>query len=187
MAGIESINLSVFRAINHLAGSNGLLDSLAVFFAKYLIFFFLLWLIFLWLKKKGRYRNIILFSLLSGLLGTALNFLIRLFYFHPRPFALGLGTTLIRHIPEASFPSGHTTLMLSLALIFFYFRETRVVGAVLFVLGLVGGLARVFSGIHFPLDILGSVIVALVGSLFIYQARGLIRRVFVSLARRKQG
>jgi membrane-associated phospholipid phosphatase len=50
-----------------------------------------------------------------------------------------------------------------------YFKETRIVGIGLFILGLIGGFARVLSGVHFPLDILGSIIVSIFASIMIYQ------------------
>jgi undecaprenyl-diphosphatase len=49
-----------------------------------------------------------------------------------------------------------------------YFKETRKFGIILVILGFIGGFARVFSGVHFPFDIVGSVIVAVIVSLAIY-------------------
>ncbi len=59
--------------------------------------------------------------------------------------------------------------MVSIALMFFYFKETRVYGVILLILGLTGGLARVFSGVHFPLDIFGSIVVSVISTYIIYQ------------------
>ena len=107
----------------------------------------------------------------SAVVGILSNYLIALIYFYPRPFAQGMGQTLIKHINDASFPSDHTTFMLSVAVLFFYFSKTRKTGIFLIILGLLGGLARVFCGIHFPLDILGSLIVSLVIARIVYILR----------------
>ena len=61
--------------------------------------------------------------------------------------------------------------MVSIALMLVYFKETRIYGVIILILGLVGGFARVFSGIHFPFDIFGSVIVAIISSLLIFHFR----------------
>jgi undecaprenyl-diphosphatase len=81
---------------------------------------------------------------------------------------LHLGTQLFQYPTDSSFPSDHTTLMVSIALMLIYFRETRIYGIIILILGLIGGFARVFSGIHFPFDIFGSVIVAIISSALIF-------------------
>ncbi|MBI4685317.1 MAG: phosphatase PAP2 family protein [Nitrospirae bacterium] len=94
-----------------------------------------------------------------------------LFYFHPRPFMDGIGTALIKHAAETSFPSDHTTFMLSIATTLLLIDSTMK-WAILFVaLGAVGGISRVFCGIHYPLDILGSLIVAFISSVLIWSLK----------------
>ncbi len=165
---LEEINRAVFEDINHFAGMNPVLDNLAVILAKYLIIIFILWLAYLWFRKGEASKKIALYGAFSAALGLLFNFLITSFYYHPRPFMLHLGRLLILHAAETSFPSDHTTFMLSIAFLLIYFRETRVSGLILSIFGLIGGLARVFSGLHFPLDILGSIGVALLSSLLAY-------------------
>ncbi len=168
---IEELNTAVFRYINNFAGKSEILDIFAIAVAEYLVFVFVLWLVYLWFEGGKKHKNIVLYSVYSAILGLSLNFLISLFYFHPRPFMVPIGKMLIHHIPETSFPSGHTTFTLSIALMLVYFRKTRKSGLVLSALGFVVGLARVFCGVHFPLDIVGSAAVALVSSFLIYSLR----------------
>ncbi len=59
--------------------------------------------------------------------------------------------------------------MLSIALMMVYFKETRIAGIVLVILGFIGGIARVFCGIHFPMDIFGSLIVAVISTIIVFQ------------------
>lgn len=166
---IEDVNIALFKSINHLAGINPVLDYLGIITANYLPFIFILWLAYLGFRKEGAGKKIALYAGFSAAIGLLLNFLITSIYYHPRPFMLHLGTLLIRHTAETSFPSDHTTFMLSIAFLLIYYSETRVSGIVLSILGVVGGLARVFAGLHFPLDILGSIGVALTASLFAYK------------------
>ncbi|WP_234418476.1 phosphatase PAP2 family protein [Dongshaea marina] len=116
-------------------------------------------------------------SIYSALFAMTLTSIIRHLFFHPRPFMLKLGTQLIQHAPTSSFPSAHTTFMLSIALIWLYFRDSRKIGILLCLVGLMGGLARVFCGIHFPLDIVGSFLVALSTSSLVFICRGWLERL----------
>jgi undecaprenyl-diphosphatase len=71
-----------------------------------------------------------------------------------------LGTTLLAHKPENSFPSDHTTFTLSIALMLITFKSTRILGIILSFLALWCGIARVYSGVHWPFDIVGSIVTA---------------------------
>jgi len=168
---IEEFNIAVFKYINHFAGINPVLDGIAKVIAQYLPFIFILWLLYLWLKRDNRYKNLALYSVYSAISGLLLNFLIAVFYFHLRPFMVPVGKLLIQHRPDASFPSDHTTFMLSIAFMLSYFKETKISGLILLVLGLMGGLARIFCGLHFPMDIIGSLGVGLLSSFIIYLLR----------------
>ncbi len=181
---IEEFNITVFKYINHLAGINPVLDGIVKIGAQYLPFVFIFWLLYLWLKHDDKYKNIVLYSIYSVSLGLLLNLLISLFYFHPRPFMIPVGEPLIQHKPDASFPSDHTTFMLSIAFMLSYFKETKISGLILLVLGLMGGLARIFCGLHFPLDIIGSLGVGLLSSFLIYLLQnklGVLNRFIVNL------
>jgi undecaprenyl-diphosphatase len=166
---IEQINFALFHLINQYAGLNPIIDNLAIITAKYMPVIIILGLIYLWFKNKSRNRDIVLFGVYAAILGLIINYIIGLFYFHPRPFMLHLGTLLFQYPAETSFPSDHATLMFSLALMLMYFKETRVAGIIFLILGAIGSFARIFSGVHFPLDILGSLIVSIISTIIIFQ------------------
>jgi len=183
---MNKLNIKIFYGINNLAGENLIFDKFMIVLAEYLLFVFILFLLFLWLKKKEK-RNFVLYSGYSAVTGIFLNFIIRLFYFHPRPFMENNGKILINHSPETSFPSDHTTFMLSIAFIFLYFKETRKIGIFLSISGIIGGIARVYCGVHYPFDILGSILVAGVSSYIIFLSRGklkLLNKFFLNLSSR---
>ena len=165
---IEQINIALFQLINQYAGINPIFDSIAVLAAEYMPVVVILFMVYLWIRKSDSTRDILLCSVYAGIVGLIINYLIGLVYFHPRPSMLHLGTQLFQYQTDSSFPSDHTTLMVSIALMLIYFRQTRVYGIIILILGLVGGFARVFSGIHFPFDIFGSVVVALISSVLIF-------------------
>ena len=163
----DQLNIKIFSAINNFAGNNIILDKSGIILAKYLPIIFILFLIYLWFKNKNA-KNITLFSGYSAILGILVNFLITLFYFHPRPFMDNIGKLLIKHVSETSFPSDHTTFMLSIAFMFLYFKKVRKLGIILSIFGLIGGVARIYCGVHYPFDIIGSIIVAIISSGIIF-------------------
>ncbi len=171
------MNIELFKTLNSLAGKSFLLDTMSVVMAEYLPYIFILGLLFLWFKKDKIYKNIVLYSIYSVVLGLALNFLIALVYFHPRPFVLKLGKTLIEHAPDASFPSDHTTFMLAIAFTLLYFKQTKNIGIVFILLGLLGGVARIFCGIHFPADIIGSLFVAIISSCVVFLLKNKLEKI----------
>jgi undecaprenyl-diphosphatase len=174
---IEQLNMSLFHLINQYAGLNPFIDTLAIFAAKYMPLIIVLGLIYLWIKRGDKTKDIVLYGVYAAVIGLLINYIIGLVYFHPRPFMIPTGTLLFSYPGDSSFPSDHTTLMLSLTFMLTYFRETRKMGLLFVVLGLIGGFARVFCGVHFPMDILGSVVVSLIITAAIFKFRNRLTHI----------
>ena len=83
--------------------------------------------------------------------------LIRIFHYNPRPFVLGLGHQLIEHDATTSFPSFHATFLFSLALPLLAQKNTRCTALLILLLGFGIAWARIFVGVHYPLDMAGGV------------------------------
>ncbi len=136
------------------------MDSFAIFGAKYLIFialavagFYFLGLP--WQKKK----EVIIFGVITLSMVYIVAKIVAMLYYDPRPFVTGHFTPLIPHEPDNGFPSDHALLISSIAAILFPFNKRIAIG--IFILALVVGASRVYVGIHNPIDILGSAIIAL--------------------------
>jgi undecaprenyl-diphosphatase len=172
---IDQINIKIFTDINRFAGESALLDKIAIDIAEYSPYVFIAVLFYLWFSsmKDGKYYA--LTAGYSAILGILINRSITLFYFHPRPFMQEIGTQLVYHVPESSFPSDHTTFMLSIAAMLLYFRSTVTIGCLLFFFGLLSGGSRVFCGVHFPVDIIGSVLVSLIVASTVWGLRKRLR------------
>lgn len=92
---------------------------------------------------------------------------------------LDLGNTLIPHAADSSFPSDHLTLLWAVAFSFLMHRRPRWAGLLLAVLGLPVAWARIYLGVHFPLDMLGAAIVAALSAwLCLREERRFIEPVF---------
>ncbi|MFK5880872.1 MAG: undecaprenyl-diphosphatase [Sulfurospirillum sp.] len=156
---MQTLNQAIFLNINDYASKNHFLDSLMVLAAKGMPFVFIGVLFYLWFSNR---KNEALYAGYATSLGVGINQLIGIFYFHNRPFMDHLGTTLLSHKAENSFPSDHTTFTVSIALMLLTFKPTRSLGIVATFLALWCGIARVYTGVHYPFDILGSIIVSII-------------------------
>ena len=152
-------------SINQYAGANALLDNIAIFLAEYSPYLFIAVEVYLYFI--ARKRNEALLAFYSILLALSINQIIGLFYFHNRPFMDGLGITIFQHVQENSFPSDHTTFMLAIAFSLLLSPRTRKVGLLLIIVGIIGGSCRVFIGIHYPFDIMGSILIGAVSAIII--------------------
>jgi undecaprenyl-diphosphatase len=80
-----------------------------------------------------------------------------------RPFVLEHTSPLIRHGADNGFPSNHALLAMTLASIVYIYH--RPWGLALGAAGILVGIARVMAGVHHPIYIIGSVVIAL-GSVY---------------------
>lgn len=165
---MTTLNQNIFLSVNSYVGQNHSIDFLMIIFAQYLPYIFIGLLIYLWFNDK---KNEALYSGYSTTLGVGLNLTIGMFYFHPRPFMDNLGFNLLSHNPENSFPSDHTTFALSIAFMLLSFKSTRILGIITSILALSSGIARVYCGVHYLFDILGSTVVAIVSILIILKIK----------------
>lgn len=146
----------IFLAINGLAGLSNILDQVGIFFAKYFLYVFVAVVVALWFRRDLR-KNVYI-ALISSFIsrGIIVEILKRLIA-RPRPFEiLNVHQLLVDEGTKRSFPSGHTVIFFSLA---FAFWGTRWFWP-FFILALIASMARVFVGVHYPTDILASVIIA---------------------------
>lgn len=158
---MEHLNQSLFLLLNAGPNSPATAVNVARFLAEWLVWIVPVGLTLGWLRGSQATRQVLVSSTISGLAGLLINQLIGLVWYHPRPAELGIGLTLVDHVPDSSFPSDHLTLIWAIAFSLLMHRESRIAGWGLTLLGLPVAWARIFLGVHFPLDILGAALVAL--------------------------
>ncbi len=140
-------------------------NEIAIFLAQYLIFFSVLIVPYLWVRRE---RSNLISIVTTVVVAFAISELLKTLISAPRPFIVGGFDPLITVQARdfyASFPSGHTVLLAALgtAVIF----TEKIPG--LFLLAMAGavGWGRVLVGAHYPLDIfLGFVIGMVVAGFF---------------------
>ena len=156
-----NLNIQFFRWIHAGAGSHPLVDGLAVFFAEGGPYLLPLLFVILWFFVSNNKKSILLEATEAAIIGLFINQLIGFFYFHPRPYMLGLCTPLFLHGPETSFPSDHATLLFASASYLLINKRWSACGFLLLAITLLTAWGRVYCGIHFPFDMVGSLVVGL--------------------------
>lgn len=176
---MQEINEALFLLINAPASPNAILLSIAKVLADQAIWLAPMALIIGWFRGSERTRKLMLEATASGLAGLLINQLIGLLWQHPRPFMVGLGHTFIPHVADSSFPSDHLTLLWSIAFSFLMHQRPRLAGMVLALLGVPVAWARIYLGVHFPLDMVGAALVAVSSAYFCFrEERWFLDRVY---------
>lgn len=168
----EHLNLTLFSSINASAGLAGWQLLSARFAAEWLILLVPLSLAALWIGGDARQRQASVHACLAAIGALAVNAMIGLLWFHPRPFMAGVGHTFMQHVPDSSFPSDHGTIMftVALALAFSQVDHARRLGRLMLPVAVVVAWARVFLGVHFPMDMVGALLVSVIVTT-LFQAR----------------
>ncbi|HDR9762071.1 TPA: phosphatase PAP2 family protein [Burkholderia cepacia ATCC 25416] len=159
MNTLEAFNQALFLMINAAPATPPWLIGLATKIADDLIYLIPVLLTGMWLSGSEAQRNLAIRACVVAMVALGANQLIGLVWQHPRPFMIGLGHTFIAHAPDSSFPSDHATVFASLALTLLP-GGARTLGGLTLLAGLAVAWARVFLGVHFPLDMLAAVAVA---------------------------
>jgi len=156
---LETLNRALFLAINATPAAPAWLLVAARVIANDLILSIPIILLGLWLSGDVHRRNTALKACAVAFIALGANQLIGLVWQHPRPFVIGLGHTYLAHAPDSSFPSDHATIFTAVFVSLFACGMKRLAAFVL-ASGAAVMWARVFLGVHFPLDMIGAVCVA---------------------------
>ena len=158
-----------FEQINGLACGNMWLDVLGIFFAQYfeyVLIFCILVFLFLPIRfslaglvGKIKKNYIILAQAIFAVVISRLIFteIIRYVLPIPKPFMENDVNLLFHCVSVPSFPSGHAAFYFALSgVIFYYFKKA---GIAVFGASFLICMARVFCGVHWPLDIAAGFVV----------------------------
>ncbi len=144
------------------------MNSLIIFGSKYLYLIAVIVAIasFLYLPREKK-RAMAFLGIISFASTYIVALLAGLVFNDPRPFVSEHITPLISHAPDNGFPSDHTLLVAALASIIYYYN--RKLGLLTFAIAILVGVARVFAGIHHWIDIIGSIVIAVLATAVVYK------------------
>lgn len=157
---MQSFDTTLFLAMTGTVHSPDWIVALASFLASAVVPLVAAAIVVAWVRPQAGWRFALLDAVAAGTLGLGLVQVIGALHYRRRPFEAGLGSNLLNHLPENSFPSDHATLMFALALGLLLAEPLRRAGFVVLALALSVGWARVFLGAHYPSDILGGAALA---------------------------
>lgn len=160
---MHGLNDHLFLLLDAPAHPYRLTVALAEFAASIIIALVPFLLIAAWIWGDPMRRAGLIATTSTAALALGANQIVGFLWFEPRPFMIGIGRTLIAHAPENSFPSDHTTFMFTVGLGLIVTRAAPAWGKVVIGLGLLVAWARIYLGLHFPVDMIAS---GLIGACF---------------------
>src|SRR3989344_9589267 len=166
------MNNAIFYFFYNLSHRSEIFDKVVVFFAFYFPYIVVmlagLFLLFhhevfkaenpfqVFLQKKKEILKAFFTGALAWVVAQILKF----------TFSLGRPAEALASIDPLiaktaySFPSGHATFFMALAVSIFFFHKKA--GYIFIFFALLIGIARIIAGVHFPVDILGGVMLGIV-------------------------
>lgn len=159
---------SLFQTIYALAHQSAFLDGVGIFLARFLPWILImLFVVRIVLEKNWRVRfydfSLVLLSVIlaKGVIAEIINF----FYYRPRPPVVLSIVPLIPVPGSPAFPSGHATIFFALAMaIWFISRRWGwwFLGAAALI-----AVARVYTGVHWPLDVLAGTAIGIISAVIV--------------------
>ena len=136
-----------------------------------------LMLIFMWFIDRDREIRVgrqlgVFVALTSMALSSGVVFILNFYYFRPRPF-VDVDVSLLFYKPtDSSFPSNAAAAVFGLA--FGIWGVNRRLGYVAIAAASLYGLARVYAGVHYPMDILAGAAIAVLVTYLVFRMRDLL-------------
>ena len=156
---LSELNLSLFSWINASPEASNTSIHFAFFIANDLLYCMILLFAWFWLRGNYDTKKQILKAFIFTSIAILISQCISHVYYHPRPFVMEVGRTLIYHAPNGSFPSDHMLIFSSIAFSYL-FSAQRKLGIFLLIMAWLVAWSRVYLGVHFPLDMLGAFLLA---------------------------
>ena len=156
---LSELNLSLFSWINASPEASNTSIHFAIFIANDLLYCMILLFAWFWLRGNYDTKKQILKAFIFTSIAILISQCISHVYYHPRPFVMEVGRTLIYHAPNGSFPSDHMLIFSTIAFSYL-FSAQRKLGIFLLVMAWLVAWSRVYLGVHFPLDMLGAFLLA---------------------------
>ncbi len=158
-------NIQLFRLINDLGFQIPALNPVFIFIAEYFLYLLIIVLYIYLFKDNGKHRIMVLAAVVSCLLAVILGKITGQFHYNVQPFVtLDNVNQLIEKEVNNSFPSDHTILSFTICMTLFLFDKRKFY--FLFI-GLLVAVSRIWVGVHYPFDVLTSIVLSIVATLIV--------------------
>ena len=159
-------------SIHSLTGKSAVVDELARLLADYLIYGAVVILALLWFHRAGLRAGLAV--AVGAVVALGIGQVLAALLPESRPFVLDHFTPLVPHAADSSFPSDH--LLVLGALVGGVLMASRPLAAVAALMALLVAAARVFVGIHHPVDVVGGFLIGMACGLAAWAALALLLR-----------
>jgi len=159
-------NLTLFWTIHSLSGKIFFLDQLMYFSAVYLLWIILLFLLIQALYGEAKEKKMFILVSIAVFFSNLIASLIQILTASLRPFTLFDFIPLIPPPAGFSFPSGHAAMSAALGTIVYLFKPRW--WAIIVITPLLIGFSRIYTGVHYPLDVLGGFILGIIIAFLIH-------------------
>ena len=181
---LNAVDTDLFMLMNGFVGTAPFIDRVAQWVVSdYLMPIALaLMLIFMWFIDPDRELRVqrqlgVFVALASMALSNSVVFILNFFYFRPRPFVDNDVSLLFYEPTDSSFPSNAVAAVFGLA--FGIWGVNRRLGYFALAAAILYGLARVYAGVHYPLDILAGAAIAAPVTYLVFRLRDLLMPVLM--------
>jgi len=154
---MSHIDYGIFQIINHLAITERFLNPLMILLAEKAEYLFFAGIIFYWFYPKSENRKMVVVAILAACVALSINGEIGHFFYRNRPFVTHHVNWLIPHARNASFPSDHATAAFVIATAIWIWKKRA--GWLWLVLAAGIALSRVWTGVHYPLDVITGMLI----------------------------
>ena len=163
------MNYEGFQMINSWAGYSSFLDDIMLVVTNSVPYIAIAILLFLWFSGKKKQilerRRTAIYAALSSAMALLVNSILHLVYYHPRPFVVHHVHLLVHHAADSSFVSDHAVLVFAIAWTILM-RNERIKYPV-FIWATIVAISRIYIGVHYPVDVIGSALLAFGTSLLV--------------------
>jgi undecaprenyl-diphosphatase len=156
----------VFQSINNLAVKFTFLNPFMRFFALDAEYIFYVGIVIYWFTRTKQNRRMVAEALISACVGLGISGILANLFYRDRPFVAHSVNQLVQHAANASFPSDHAIGAFVIATAIWLFRKRD--GSFWLFLSLCIGFSRIWTGIHYPADIIAGAFIGMLTALGIH-------------------
>lgn len=155
-----NLDLFLFEEINNFAGKYLWLDTFGIFFAQYFEYILIFFLILFLVKNFKKYLPTIVQAFGAAILARLVIVnAIRWLWSRPRPFIENNVNLLLNQTNQAAFPSGHAAFYFAIATVVYFYNKKA--GLFFFLASFLISISRIFTGFHWPSDIIAGALVGI--------------------------